>query len=70
MSSLLKILLWALGIAVIICSFFFEEADSFSPTKESKENIYKTTHFTKLTNSVRNVYMVLIAIFISLTFLL
>jgi len=70
MSSLLKIFLLTLGTIITICSFFFEESDSFSPTKESKENIYKTTHFTKLTNSVRNVYMILIIIFISLAFLL
>jgi len=67
---ILRILLWILGIAIIICSFFFGEEDSFSPAQERKENIYKATHFTKLTNFIRNIYMVLLAVFISLTFLL
>ncbi|WNE40996.1 MAG: hypothetical protein mread185_000453 [Mycoplasmataceae bacterium] len=67
---ILKTLLWFLGIAIIICSFFFGEEDNFSPARERKENIYKATHFTKLTNFIRNIYMVLIAIFISLLFFL
>lgn len=70
MISLLKIVLWILGIIVVILSFFFGEEDGFSPTQESKENIYKNTHFTKLTKFIRNIYMILIAIFIGLTFLL
>jgi hypothetical protein len=54
----------------VFCSFFFGEEDSFSPAQEKKENIHKATHFTKLTNFIRNVYMVLIALFVSLSFLL
>jgi hypothetical protein len=67
---ILKIFLWTLGIIIIIFSFFFSEEDSFSPAQERKENIYKATHFTKLTNFIRNIYMILLAIFISLAFLL
>jgi len=62
----------ALGIIIILFSFFFddgEEAD-LSPSYESKENIYKKTHFTKLTNFVRNIYALLIISFIFLLFFL
>ncbi|MCE8169387.1 MAG: hypothetical protein I3273_04670 [Candidatus Moeniiplasma glomeromycotorum] len=68
--AILKIILWVLGIVIVFCSFFFGEEDNFSPAQERKENIYKATHFTKLTNFIRNIYIVLLAIFISLTFLL
>jgi len=66
---LLKILLYLLGIVIIICSFFFIEEESYSPT-QVKEDIFKATHFTKLTNFIRNIYMVLMIIFIGLAFLL
>ena len=66
----LKILLWLLGIAIVICSFFFVEEESYSPTQANKEDIFKATHFTKLTNFIRNIYMVLMLVFIGLTFLL
>ncbi|RHZ35537.1 hypothetical protein [endosymbiont GvMRE of Glomus versiforme] len=69
-SVALKIILWIIGIIIVIFSFFFEEEDNFSPTQEAKENIYKTTHFTKLTNFIRNIYILLIGIFILLVFLL
>ncbi|KLL03962.1 MAG: hypothetical protein MRERV_30c016 [Mycoplasmataceae bacterium RV_VA103A] len=59
-----------LGTVIITLSLFFGEEDSFSPTQERKEDIYKATHFTKLTNFVRNIYMVLLAVFIALTFCL
>jgi len=68
--SLLRILLWILGIIIIFCSFFFIEEETYSPTQASKEDLFKATHFTKLTNSIRNIYMVLMVIFIGFTFLL
>jgi len=67
---LLKIGLWILGIIIITCSFFFSEEETFSPTQEKKEDIYKSTHFTKLTKFIRNIYIVLIAIFLTLAYLL
>ncbi|MCE8162903.1 MAG: hypothetical protein I3273_00930 [Candidatus Moeniiplasma glomeromycotorum] len=67
---ILKILLWLLGIIIITCSFFFIEEESYSPTQAKKEDLFKATHFTKLTNFVRNIYMVLMMTFIGLSFLL
>ena len=69
MSILLITLLCVLGIIIISFSFFFGEEESFSPTRESKENIHKATHFTKLTKFIRNIYMLLIAIFLAIAFL-
>ena len=67
---ILKILLWLLGIVIIICSFFFIEEESYSPTQARKEDLFKATHFTKLTNFIRNIYMLLMVAFIGFAFLL
>ncbi|KLL02080.1 MAG: hypothetical protein MRERC_4c010 [Mycoplasmataceae bacterium RC_NB112A] len=67
---LLKIFLWLLGIIIVICSFFFVEEESYSPAQVRKEELFKATHFTKLTNFIRNIYMGLIVVFIGLSFLL
>jgi len=34
-------------------SFFFGEQSDFSPSRESEEQIYKNTGFTKLTNNYK-----------------
>ena len=70
MSILLKIFLWVLGIVIFVFSFFFGEEDNFSPTRESKEKMHKTTHFTKLTKFIRNIYALLIVIFLVIAFLM
>jgi len=59
------------GIIIIICSFLVSsQGDDFSPSWESKENINKSTHFTKLTNFIRNIYGSLIVAFLVLVFFL
>jgi len=70
MSILLKIFFWVLGIVIFAFSFFFGEEDSFSPTRESKEKIHKSTHFTKLTKFIRNIYALLILMFLLIAFLM
>ena len=67
----LKFFLIVLGIIIIIFSFLLDDGENdFSPSYESKENIYKKTPFTKLTNFARNVYALLIVVFIFLLFFL
>lgn len=67
----LKILLGTLAVIIITCSFLLDSGeDDFSPARESKENINKSTHFTKLTKFVRNIYALLIVVFVLLAFLL
>lgn len=70
MSILLKIFFCILGIVIFVFSFFFGEEDSFSPTRESKEKIHKSTHFTKLTKFIRNIYALLIVVFLVIAFLI
>lgn len=65
----LKIFLGLFGMIIIFFSFLFDNGeDDFSPSWESKENINKGTHFTKLTNLLRNIYMLLLVVFIMFVF--
>jgi len=69
--SLLRIFIWILGITILFFSFFFGEEYGFSTSQEIKNESQKNTRFTKLTNLFRNIYGVLVILFmVSVYFLL
>jgi len=65
----LKFSLGFLSLFIIICSFLFDSGeDDFSPSYESRENIYKGTQFTKLIGYIRNIQALLIVVVIIIAF--
>lgn len=69
MAKFLLVLIWLVGLAVFVLSFFFGEQNDFSPSQESDEQIYKNTGFTKLTKQLQAVYLFLMLVFFILLFI-
>lgn len=62
-------LIWLAGLAAFFLSFFFGEQKDFSPFQSGEEQTYKNTSFTRLTNRLRIIYLILLSIFFLFLFL-
>ena len=67
--TFLLVLIWIVGLMAFALYFFFGEQSDFSPSRESEEQIYKNTGFTKLTKQLQVVYYFLMLVFFVLLFL-